>query len=380
MFIGLTVSPGFALINVTIITAITMHQLSGLFSRSKVFHTAGGQVKSIFPRMKSIPSSEPGCQLLSATGPNARGPDSSNRTAGQKLPPIQRDLKNAASGCISNPFHPSSVCLVTNPNTICVTNIWPARTWSDNDWLGLKRIATSDTPHVNFPYSCQNQFWDRHPCCHHHHCHQHQRTQQWKKYDILREQLYYAEYILVPVKYIQVDIFILNPRLGLNAEPSLTAVVWRQVTHALSWHLLCIESSEFRVQNRVSNGERALASPLYMHAWDDPSCMGDLWVKPANLTVKRLFWFFLWNKLYWTIRQLFAVMMELIWYFRSSVCTRFSFGFEQIARCRHVIPDQSWYEMFSTESWSFSNLSLRRRRWPLISFVWRAGPVQLTQG
>ena len=42
----------------------------------------------------------------------------------------------------------------------------------------------------------------------------------------------------------------------------------------------------------------------------------------------------LWNKLYWTIRQLFAVMMELVWYFRSSVCTRFSFGFEQIGRCQ----------------------------------------------
>ena len=123
LFIGLTVSPGFALINVTIIRAITMHQLSGLFSRSKVFHTAGGQVKSIFPRFKSIPSSEPGCQLLSATGPNARGPDSSNRMAGQKLPPIQRDLKNAASSCIFNQFHPCFVCLVTKANMICVTNI-----------------------------------------------------------------------------------------------------------------------------------------------------------------------------------------------------------------------------------------------------------------
>ena len=49
-------------------------------------------------------------------------------------------------------------------------------TWSDNDWLGLKKIATSDTPHVNFPYSCQIQFWDHHSPQHHHHCPPHQTS------------------------------------------------------------------------------------------------------------------------------------------------------------------------------------------------------------
>ena len=85
--------------------------------------------------------------------------------------------KNAASSCIFNPFHPW-LCLFGHKwhriqfyketNIICVTNIWPALSWSDDDWLEYKRITTSNTPHVNFPYSSQNQFWSHH--CHHHHC------------------------------------------------------------------------------------------------------------------------------------------------------------------------------------------------------------------
>ena len=92
----------------------------------------------------------------------------------------------------------------------------------------------------------------------------------------------------IGAQFILVDTFshiiTLYPLHHLDAESSLTALVWRQVTHALSWHLLCIESSEFRVQNRVSNAERALASSLCVQAWADPPCVGDLWVKQDTLT------------------------------------------------------------------------------------------------
>ena len=64
------------------------------FFRDQKYSTRpAGQVRSIFLRSKVSPATsiEPGCQVLSATGPNARGPDSSNLTADQKLPPIHSD-------------------------------------------------------------------------------------------------------------------------------------------------------------------------------------------------------------------------------------------------------------------------------------------------
>ena len=62
--------------------AITLHQRQKFLSGSKVFCTAShGVKKSTFFAINIIPA---GRHLLSATGPNAHGTDSSNRTVNQK--------------------------------------------------------------------------------------------------------------------------------------------------------------------------------------------------------------------------------------------------------------------------------------------------------
>ena len=56
LFIGLTVSPGFALINVTIITAITMHRHSGFFRDQKYSTRPVGRSKVFFCGSKVFPA------------------------------------------------------------------------------------------------------------------------------------------------------------------------------------------------------------------------------------------------------------------------------------------------------------------------------------
>ena len=130
-----------------------MHQHNGLFSGSKVFHTTGRPGQKYFfaiQKYSLFPTREPGCQLVWATGPNARSPDSSNRTGSNPARPQKCSFK-----LHFRPITPL-LCLFDHKNQILSESqifdlVQPDLTMTDLGWKG-SRPLTLLTPHMStFP-------------------------------------------------------------------------------------------------------------------------------------------------------------------------------------------------------------------------------------